>query len=213
MSSAIDVLTPGSSGIPDPVTLFANLSLSALFLGVFYLLVCFLVYRTVRRVFKLTLSWNTLRIFSTILLLCPFIRGITFIIHFIIYQSIIEIKTINFIKNVIMNLLFLCPTFMFLFLYMILICIWIEIVMFSRDQFLIEHSKYGKIWKIIYIFIITLILISLIITFVLSIINHNNSFMNSMYTSLFLMDFLVPWFCKIIIYLILIIMDLCGFPY
>ena len=179
-----------------------------------YVIVVLLVWRGVKRVFRETQRWNTLKIFCLALLLVPMLRAATFIVHFLIYEGGVlgkKIKDDEFVKDVIMNSLYMIPTFIFMFTYMVLICIWIEITMFSRDQYLIQHDRYNRLWKCIWGIVISLIMSALIFVFIWTSYTENLDFLTGLYVSLWIMTFVIPVvaFC---IWCLLVI-RFAGFPY
>ena len=156
--------------------LMQKLGVSALFLGMLYIIVVLLVWRGVKRVFRETPTWNTLKIFCLALLVFPMLRALAFIIHFLIYEGGIlgdNVKNDTTVKDIIMNSLYIIPTFIFMFTYMVLICIWIEITMFSRDQYLIQHDRYNRLWKCIWATVISLIMSTLIFIFIYTSVTQN----------------------------------------
>lgn len=139
-------------------------------------------------------------------------RGIAFTFHFLLEEGEqVGIGWPSIVKDILMNLLFIFPSFIFLLTYIILLCIWIEITLFSRDQYLIRREAYSKIWKTIYITIVLLILSGTITCFILSVVQQSPPILSALFFSLWVMDFVIPALSAII-YIILII-RFAGFPY
>ena len=119
--------------------------------------------------------------------------------------------TPQFVKDVIMNSLYIIPSMLFMFTYMVLICIWIEITMFSRDQYLIQHSRYNCVWKAVWGSVTSLILCALLFVFIYAWMNQNLDFITGLYTSLWIMSLFNPLFA-FVVWLALVV-RFAGFPY
>lgn len=177
-----------------------------------YLIVIFLVWRGVKRVFQREDTWSTLKIFCTALLIVPLLRSAAFIVHFLIYEmNMLGPNPPQLLKDLIMNSLYIGPTMTYQFTYMVLICLWIEITMFSRDQFLIQHGRYNCVWKAVWGTVTGLIIAALVFFFFWASANSNNNFGTGLYTSLWIMTFVTP-LVAFLVWLILVI-RFAGFPY
>ena len=69
---------------------------------------------------------------------------------------------IVFDRDALLNLLFVFPSFCFLLVYMILLAIWIEIVIFSRDHYIIERDTYRIMSRRIYSAVVGIVLCTLL---------------------------------------------------
>jgi len=194
--------------------LMQNLGTAALFLGMLYLIVVFLVWRGVKRVFRETRTWDTLKIFCLALLIAPILRASGFIIHFMIHKvKSWEDKApgADLVEDLIMNSLYIGPTVTYQFTYMMLICLWIEITLFSRDQFLIQHERYNCVWKCVWGTVTMLIVSALIFIFFWASSSGDNNLITGLYKSLWIMTFVTP--CLAFMVWILLMIRFAGFPY
>merc|ERR1719295_227630 len=216
MSSAHAIPVFSNNGGSDPNlrpdNLLKNIGVAALFLGMMYIIVVFLVWRGVKRVFAQAISWSTLWIFCLALVIVPILRASAFIVHFLIYElHILGENPPQILQDLIMNSLYIGPSITYQFTYMVLICIWIEITMFSRDQFLIQHGQYNCVWKCVWGTITTLIISALVFFFIWESKNSNYNFGTGLYTSLWIMTFVTPT-VAFLVWVILVI-RFAGFPY
>ncbi|ETO35998.1 hypothetical protein RFI_01063 [Reticulomyxa filosa] len=117
------------------------------------------------------------------------------------------------VLDILMNLLFLLPTFFFLLVYMILCCIWMEITLFSRDQFILTREDYSKIWRRLYFTIFVFMLVALVVTFVICMQKGSDSdqLASALFRSVWVMQLFIPT-CAVGVYIFLIV-RFAGFPF
>jgi len=193
-----------------------NIGLCSYFLGVIYLILAVMALPRLVKIWESTSLWTVTRTFYIFLFVFLLMRGLFF---WIISALEVFHMGAHFLdeegRHVWFQLLFVVPAYLFTSVYMLLFLAFIEIIIFSRVQFVITRSWFMKTWRyafyIFNVFFYAAQVMSYAGVFVSMDTNWGKWIRNFILQSLWLCNFAVP-FIALVSYSYITI-RYAGFPF